>query len=100
MNSKTQYLCPTSVNGLKDSTPLGLTTKISPGSISLINSASIKSNAQVSDATTTASSSFPRTSGLNPYGSIVAIMNSGERNGGEDAPLHLIRASIILFLKL
>ena len=53
---------------------------ISPGSTSRTYSASIRSNAHVSDATHHASSSLPRTSGLKPRGSRTATSALGVRN--------------------
>ena len=73
-----------------------MTTTISPGSTSLTNSASIKSKAHVSDANVSEFPNFPIASGLNPLGSLTAIIISGLKNSNEYAPLHLERASIIL----
>ena len=53
------------------STPFLSITTISPCSISLIKSAPIISSAQVSDDKIYESLSFPNTSGLIPYGSLI-----------------------------
>ena len=78
--------CFCAVSGCEERRPSSLITTISPGSISRMYLASIKSKAHVSDATTHASPKRPSASGRNPRGSRIAINSRGVRNNIENAP--------------
>src|SRR5882724_7286326 len=58
-------------------------TRISPGSTSRSTFASMRSSAQVSEATTHAASSRPSVRGRNPYGSRIAYIASGVSTSSE-----------------
>ena len=58
----------------------------SPGSTSRMNSAWIRSNAQLSDASTYAPSNFPRQSGRNPCGSRNPMISRSPMSTIENAP--------------
>ena len=73
-------------NGLIDRMPAALTTSTSPGSTSRTYVAPMRSSAQVSEHTTTASPRRPSASGRNPCGSLTAIIRSRVRRISENAP--------------
>ncbi len=64
-------------NGLTDVRPCSSITRISPGSTSRSTLASIRSSAQVSEASTHASSSRPSVSGRKPEGSRTPMTDVG-----------------------
>ena len=73
-------------SGNDERRPALVIVTISPGSTSRTYSASIKSNAHVSDATTHASPKRPSASGRKPRGSRIATSASGVRKSIENAP--------------
>ena len=78
--------CGRSGSGCDECRPVSLIRIISPGSTSLTYCASIRSNAQVSDASTQASPKRPSARGRKPRGSRIAISSAGVRNSIENAP--------------
>ncbi len=83
MYSKMQKRRSAGWNGLMLVTPSAVSTTISPGSTSRMNSASMMSSAQVSDASTwlvpDAVSSLPSTIGRKPIGSRMPMTCSDDR---------------------
>jgi hypothetical protein len=80
--------------------PFSSITSISPGSISLSYSASIRSKAQDSEDTTHESLSLPSIRGLKPPGSLTAIRCFSVRITSEYEPLTLPRAYLSLSTRL
>src|SRR5512135_2937597 len=75
MYSKMQHACRTLGNGLYDFVPSLFMTITSPGSMSRMYFASMRSSAQVSEARTYEPSRIPRQSGLKPCGSLTPIIS-------------------------
>src|SRR5512143_1325206 len=96
MYSNMQQACRTLGNGLYDFMPSLFTTTTSPGSTSRMYFASMRSSAQVSEASTYEPSSIPRQSGLNPCGSLTPIISLSVSMSREYEPCMRMSASTTL----